>query len=135
MRSQVWTKGLLCLAAVLILGVLGTSSANAQVWGYPPVIVGGGFDMFGNSHWVYSSRLNPGANIAIPGTGGNFTRFVPGVGWVGGNRYLGADGQWHGTTSVLNGDGTSTNVHYSRAPVSRGGSYYRPNTGAPRTYR
>lgn len=68
------------------------------------------FDPWGNSHTIYDSRLQPGANAAIPGTHHAWNAGPN----VSGTRYLGVDGRWHGTTTIQRPDGTLDHRTYAR---------------------
>lgn len=116
---------LLGVAVALPFLLAGSATAD-EPWGI--------IDPFGNSHWVHPSRLQPGANVAIPGS--QQTWFDPATGAYG-TRYMGLDGRWHGNTTIQNGDGTTQgHTYYARptTPTYGSGQGYqksRPNPTYP----
>ena len=93
------------------------------------------YDAWGNSTTIHGSHLQPGAQVAIPGTVHQWQN-----GNAGGVRYQGIDGQWHGHTTIQNPNGTRSNHSYAlpqqykpvqstgTAPSGQGFTYQRPYT-------
>jgi hypothetical protein len=87
------------LGAIVVSGTLAQGGAS-QAQFYPTVI--------------HPSALQPGANVAIPGSQQMW--YDPVTGAMG-YRYLGIDGQMHGTTNLYNPlTGQRENHVYARNP-------------------
>lgn len=78
------------------------SGINYPGWGWPQQNV---------TTW-YRNPYDPAANISIPGTNRNFAQYVPGMGWVQGNQYVGLDGLPHGSTTTTDPWGRSSTTAY-----------------------
>jgi hypothetical protein len=94
------------------------SSASRQWFvlpgGYPPsgVPYPGYYTYPQHTTTWYRNPYDPAANIAIPGTNRTFTQYVPGMGWVHGNQYIGLDGRPHGSTTMHDPWGGSRTTAY-----------------------
>jgi hypothetical protein len=117
------------VGAFILVAAIGAGPANAQgpwlnpgpMW-YPSpynMPVYGGFDAWGNATVVTGSRLNPGADFALPGT---YRTYNNGLSY--GNAWIGADGLPHGNHTTFNPfTGRTTTTLY--APPARGSSRTR----------
>jgi hypothetical protein len=78
----------------------------------------------GQVTWINSSRLSPGANFEIPGTGYFYTD--P---WTGAQvyRYLGIDGRWHSNTTYID-PFTGESTHVLRYAKHKTGGVKTPPT-------
>jgi hypothetical protein len=112
MFTAISKRVLFGLGALVLASTLVATEAKAQ-WGVwnPPVY--GGYDMWGNGHIVYGSRLNPGAELHMPGTTGYFNN---GTSW--GQYWIGADGLPHSNITNYNPWTGTTTTHY-RARIRR----------------
>jgi hypothetical protein len=119
------------VGALVLVAAIGAGRANAQgpwlnpgpMW-YPSpysMPVYGGYDAWGNGTVVMGSRLNPGANLALPWT---YRTYNNGLSY--GNAWIGADGLPHGNhTTVDPFTGRTNTTLYAPPPRGKAASVRR----------
>lgn len=111
---------------MLQLATLTLTMAAAAGAAQPAHAQTGFFFPNGDSMWLHESRMQPGANVGIPGTSHYWRDPVTGA---QGRRYLGLDGRWHGETQFTNPNGTQqTHVYSGQSHGNRANNGgYRPS--------